>query len=77
MFCAAPVGRKAGGEDETAVSGWDGEVLPNDETASKRRLYRLPVVVGARTRLKVLRGVGVVVGVWRVRGAEGEGEEGE
>lgn len=29
------------------------------------------------TWLKVLRGGGVVVGVWRVCGAEGEGEEGE
>lgn len=30
MFRTALVGRKARGEDDTAVSGWDGEVLPND-----------------------------------------------
>lgn len=88
VFCTALVGRETRREDDTAVCGRDGEVLPDEQTASECCLYKLLLLllllgrVGYRvsdegTGLKVVRGVGVLVYVWSVLRAEGEGEEGE
>lgn len=88
VFCTALVGRETRREDDTAVCGRDGEVLPDEQTASECCLYKLLLLllllgrVGYRvsdegTGLKVVRGVGALVCVWSVLRAEGEGEEGE
>lgn len=87
VFTTALVGRETRREDDTAVCGRDGEVLPDEQTASECCLYKLLLLLllllgsagvsDEGTGLKVVRGVGVLVCVWSVLRAEGEGEEGE
>lgn len=87
VFCTALVGRETRREDDTAVCGRDGEVLPDEQTASECCLYKLLLLLllllgsagvsDEGTGPKVVRGVGVLVYVWSVLRAEGEGEEGE
>lgn len=85
VFTTALVGQETRREDDTAVCGRDGEVLPDEQTASECCLYKLLLLLllgsagvsDEGTGLKVVRGVGVLVCVWSVLRAEGEGEEGE